>query len=299
MSRARKYIVLIPLSLFLYLLSIPFAFSWGFHAHKKINHEAVYALSASLEAFYKKNIDYITNHAIDPDNHKYSDSLEASRHFIDIDHYGPKAFDELPKYWKAAVEKYPKDTLQKYGTLPYEVLFWLNKLTDAFKNKDGNEILRASGYIGHYIADAHVPLHTISNYNGQKTEQEGIHALWETAIPEAYSDKYILRGQKAAYIKDPETKIWEIIKQSYLLAPTVLSVEKQVSQNFSGDKKYMKPKKADDKKQFSVEYVAAYNKALNGMVAKQMQSSVLDVADFWYTAWVNAGQPDLSKVEFK
>lgn len=296
MSRFKIYLVLSLAFPLLFFISIPKALSWGYHAHKKINHEAVCALPATLEAFYKKNIDYITAHSVDPDNHKYSDSLEAQRHFIDIDHYGPKAFEVLPTYWKAALDKYGKDTLQKYGTLPYEVLYWENELTDAFKNKDGNEILRASAYIGHYIADAHVPLHTITNYDGQKTEQEGIHALWETAIPEAYSDKYVLRGQKAAYIKDPEVKIWEIIKQSYALAPTVLSVEKQVGKNFTEDKKYKQAKAPDGKRQFTDAYISAYNKALNGMVAKQMQSSVLDIAAFWYTAWVNAGQPELDKI---
>jgi len=294
MSRCWKYLVLISIAFFLYFISVPFAFSWGFHAHKKINHEAVYALPAALEAFYKKNINYISTHAVDPDNHKYSDSLEAQRHFIDIDHYGPGAFNELPKYWKAALDKYGKDSLQKYGTLPYEVLYWEAKLTDAFKNKDGNEILRASAFIGHYIADAHVPLHTVTNYDGQKTEQEGIHALWETAIPEAFSDKYVLRGQKAIYIKDPEVRIWEIIKESYALAPTVLSEEKQLSKKFTEVQKYKQAKTNDGKRQFTNAYISAYNKALNGMVEKQMQSSVMDVAAFWYTAWVNAGQPDLS-----
>ncbi len=297
MRHCWKYLALFSISLLLFFISIPPAFSWGFHAHKKINHEAVYALPVALGAFYKKNIDYISTHAVDPDNHKYSDSLEAQRHFIDIDHYGPKAFDELPKYWKAAEDKYGKDTLQKYGTLPYEVLYWENKLTDAFKNKDGKEILRASAYIGHYIADAHVPLHTVANYDGQKTEQEGIHALWETAIPEAFSDKYVLRGQKATYIKDPETKIWEIIKQSYLLAPTVLSAEKQISKSFTDAQEYKQAKTPKGKRQFTDAYISAYNKALNGMVEKQMQNAVLDVAAFWYTAWVNAGQPDLSKVK--
>ena len=38
-------------------------------------------------------------------------------------------------------------------------------------------MLRAD--LGHYLADAHVPLHT-GNYSSQRTNQTGIHALWET-----------------------------------------------------------------------------------------------------------------------
>jgi hypothetical protein len=45
--------------------------------------------------------------------------------------------------------------------------------------------------LGHYIGDAHVPLHTTSNYNGQKTNQHGIHGLWESRIPEQLFDERV------------------------------------------------------------------------------------------------------------
>jgi len=299
MRNYRIYLCFILVFLLSLFISLPVAFSWGFRPHKKINHEAVYALPAPLYAFYKQNIGYITDHAPDPDKHRYTDSLEAPRHFIDVDHYGLQAFMQMPKYWKAAIEKYPKDTLQKYGTVPWEVLFWLNRLTEDFKNKNLDGILKASAYIGHYIADAHVPLHTVSNYNGQNTEQEGIHALWETAIPDMYSDRYVFSRVKSTYIKDPEAKIFDIIKNSYVQAALVFEAEKRISKDFTDETKYIPHKEASDKKEYSKEYIVAYNKALNGMVEKQMQSSVMDVAAYWYTAWVNAGQPDITGLEMK
>lgn len=287
----KLYLSFIVLILFSFIVFVPSAFSWGFYAHKRINHAAVYALPMPLESFYKKHIDYIAEHAVDPDKRRYVDSSEGHRHFINIDHYGANAFEVLPKYWKAATEKYPKDTLEEYGTLPWEVLYWENKLTEAFKAKDANEVLKASANIGHYIADAHVPLHTISNYDGQLSEQEGIHALWESSIPEMMGTKFNYLVGKAEYIKNPEDKIWEIIKESNALAKIVLDDEKVISGGFSSDKKY-----ADAAhKKYSPAYVMAYNKALNGMVEKQIRASILDVAAFWYTAWVNAGQPDVSK----
>jgi hypothetical protein len=33
---------------------------------------------------------------------------------------------------------------------------------------------------------------------------------------------------------------------------------------------------------------------LNGMVERRMRQSIYAIASFWYTAWINAGQPDLS-----
>ncbi len=287
------------IGLVLILVLIPFyliprmAYSWGFYAHRNINREAVLALPEPLGDFYKKNIDYITLHATDPDKRRYVDSTEAPHHFIDLDHYGSKSFDKIPHYWSAAVDMYSADTLQKYGTLPWATLEWENKLMLAFKKKDVTEILRASSYLGHYVADAHVPLHTIANYNGQKTEQQGIHALWETAIPQTYGNDYNYNNCKAVYIKNPEEEIWNILRQSYALAPATLKAEKAARSAFMGKDIYLD----SQHKKFLPGYIETFNKDLNGMVEKQMRASISDVASFWYTAWVNAGQPDITKIK--
>jgi hypothetical protein len=280
--------------LIIFIFISPNAFSWGFYAHKKINRMAVYGVPSPLSAFYKKNIDYITKHAVDPDKKRFVDSAEGPHHYINLDHYGANPFAVLPKYWKDAAKKYTEDTLNKYGTLPWEIMYWENKLTDAFKKKDLQMILRASATIGHYVADAHVPLHTVSNYNGQKTNQLGIHALWESAIPEVFGDSYQHINGGAIYLKDPAATIWNILKQTYPLANTVLATEKEVSSHFTANEKYLPGKGDDHRIRYTPAYITAYNKALNGMVEKQLRSSAIDVASFWYTAWVNAGQPDLS-----
>ena len=74
-------------------------FSWGFYAHKRINRLAAFTLPPEMIGFYKRNLNYITEHAVDPD--KRSDMLvrmRHPRHYIDIDHYGEgmAAFDEMP-----------------------------------------------------------------------------------------------------------------------------------------------------------------------------------------------------------
>jgi hypothetical protein len=49
---------------------------------------------------------------------------------------------------------------------------------------------------------------------------------------------------------------------------------------------------------YSREFTEAYAFALNGMVERQMKNSIKMIADFWYTAWINAGQPDLNTDDF-
>src|SRR5206468_3802178 len=161
----------------------------GFFAHRKINYYAVFLLPSEMIGFYKKNINYLTEHAVDPDKRRSLVSGESAKHFIDIDHYGVYPFEALPRKWEKAVEKYTSDTLKKYGIVPWWIATMKKKLTEAFETKDRNKILKLSADIGHYIADAHVPLHNNSNHNGQLTGQEGIHAFWESRIPELLADK--------------------------------------------------------------------------------------------------------------
>ena len=35
---------------------------------------------------------------------------------------------------------------------------------------------------------------------------------------------------------------------------------------------------------------------MNGMVERRLTRSIIKVGSYWYTAWVNAGQPDLNKL---
>jgi hypothetical protein len=52
-------------------------------------------------------------------------------------------------------------------------------------------------------------------------------------------------------------------------------------------------------KQYSEAYSKSYNDMLDGMVERRLNQSVFAVASFWYTAWVNAGQPNLKNLSRK
>ena len=115
---------------------------------------------------------------------------EAPRHYIDIDHYGQNPFQVMPRKWTDAVEKFSEDTLLTYGIVPWHIQTVYNRLVKVFEEKDIDYILKNSADLGHYVSDAHVPLHTTENYNGQLTNQKGIHAFWESRLPELFPDNY-------------------------------------------------------------------------------------------------------------
>ena len=166
------------------------------------------------------------------------------------------------------------------------------------KKRINRRILKLSAEIGHYIADSHVPLHATKNHNGQYTDQKGIHGFWESRIPELLAEKeWDFFIGKAEFIKNPADFIWARVLESGAAADTVLKFEKQLSLSFSPDQRFsFEERNGVTIRQYSSAYSKAYNDMLKGMVERRMRQSIFAVASFWYTAWVNAGQPDLTKL---
>ncbi len=282
------------------LISI-YSFCWGFYGHRKINQHAVYLLPPEMMALFKPYIGFIEEHAVDPDKRRYAIPQEAPRHYIDIDKYGVYPYDSLPRKWNDAVAKFTEDTLTAHGIVPWWIQTMQYRLTEAFKEKHQAKILKLSAEIGHYIADAHVPLHASSNHNGQYTDQKGIHGFWESRIPELLADKeWDFFIGKADYIKNPGEFIWARVLESAAAADTVLRYEKELSKKFPGDQKYaFEERNGTIIRQYSSAFTIAYDKMMRGMVERRMRQSIYAIASFWYTAWVNAGQPDLKSLTHK
>jgi hypothetical protein len=271
-------------------------FLWGFFAHQRINRLAVFTLPPEMIGFYKKNITYITEAAVNPDKRRFAVVEEAPRHYLDLDHYGDSALNKMPRFWNDAVILYTEDTLKAYGILPWHIQRMYFQLKDAFLIKDPQRILKISAEIGHYLADAHVPLHTTENYNGQLTGQEGIHAFWESRLPELFSEQYDFFVGKAYYISSPQLEAWKAIESSHHAVDSVLRYEKKLANEF-GEKKYsFETKGKQTMKVYSKEYAKAYHDMLSGMVERQMRTCIRRIGSFWYTAWVDAGQPDIKKL---
>ncbi len=189
------------------------------------------------------------------------------------------------------------DTFSQHGILPYHLQSVYQSLVNAFKAREATVILRLATDLGHYVADAHVPLHTTSNYNGQKTGQTGLHAFWESRIPELFADEsYDYLVGKARYIRDVRKFFWDIVHQSHQLVDSVLAIEKRLSLSYPSDQQYCFDQRTD----FIVRtqcpaYASAYQSAMKGMVEKRMREAILALGSLWYSAWVDAGQPLLSK----
>ena len=294
MNRYLKIIVF-----FLFLSSILCAsIPWGFYAHKRVNRYAVFTLPEELVGFYKKHIDHLTEHAVDADKRRYAIKEEAPRHYIDIDHYGENPFQEMPRKWTDAVEKFSEDTLLAYGIVPWHIQTVYNRLVKAFEQKDIDYILKNSADLGHYVSDAHVPLHTTENYDGHLTNQKGIHAFWESRLPELFADDYDYLVGTAEYQYSVLDVAWKAVESSFNSLDSVLLFDKELSLEFEQDKQYSYEKRGTKTiKVKSADYSLAYHTKLDGMVERRLRLSIISIGNLWYSAWVDAGQPILEGMQ--
>jgi len=350
---------------------------WGFFAHRRINQLAVFTLPMEMLVLYRPEIEYIKEHAVDPDKRRYASIYEGIRHYIDLDKWeGQLPIDTLPQMWDQALLQYAKvytilpssdtvwirepgpideskaytpwgtdsvelkrlqkafrtlilpqyykstwecsadtlatflnwyapgrrvfweDHLSEHGVLPYHLQHMQRRLTKAFESKDVALILRLSAEMGHYIGDAHVPLHTSENYNGQLTNQNGIHAFWESRIPELFAnDEYDFYVGEAVYFEDKAQYFWDIVEASHQLVDSVLAIERALREEIAKDQQMC----FDERLGRTVltqceEFARAYQDRMNGMVENRMRASILAIGSSWYTAWVDAGQPDLTNL---
>lgn len=273
-----------------------FLTSWGFFGHRRINQLAIFTLPVEMVSFYKSANQYITDHAVDPDKRRYIDTLEAPRHYLDVENYETN-IDSIPEKFKDALAKYGQKKLNENGIVPWQIERSYYSLVKAFKTRDSLKILKYSAELGHYIGDAHVPLHTTANHNGQLTNQTGLHAFWESRIPELFAKDYNFLVGKASYIENPLKTAWQIVKHSHSLVDTVLKFEASLNASFPSDQKFSFSERNNTLlKQYSSAYAKAYQDKMNGMVEKQMRMAILSVGSFWFSAWVDAGQPVLKNL---
>jgi len=343
---------------------------WGFFGHRKLNHLAVFTCPPDLIGFYKKHIDYLTDHAVDPDMRRHASKFEAIRHYIDIDHWGEFPFNNVPRNYPEAIVQYgtftmdvngaqfssrankegnhyvfrdkdlsvsvPVDTFLKffkdsifrhryddvfgrsfsdgaihvipglrsvsvrdsfsdYGIVPFALLESHFRLVRAFEDENIPLILKISADYGHYIADAHVPLHTTENYNGQLTGQDGIHAFWESRIPELYADKeFDFFVGKAEYIKDLDEFFWDVVLDSHAEVDDVLGEEMRLRKEFPQDRQFCYDERNGRTVRIQCpEFAKAYKESMGDMVEQRFRETIKSIGSLWYTAWVQAGRPIL------
>jgi len=263
---------------------------WGFFAHKKINNLAIYTLPLEMVKFYKRHQKEIEDLSVLPDQRRYIMDEEASRHYIDLDRY--TISDIHYTNWAEITQKINSDSLVKHGIVPWHIPILYQQLKYAFIRRDTIKIIKLSAEMGHYIGDLHVPLHTTSNYDGQKTGQSGLHAFWESRIPELLNEALEEWVGPATFIPNVTKSTWEWVLESHSQVKNLIDQEAKLNATYRQSKKYTFEKKGNLlQKNYSVEYSKKYHQVLDHQIEDRFQHAYKHVGDIWYSAWIEAGQP--------
>ena len=271
--------------------------AWGFFMHKKINSHAIYILPPELMTLYKNNEFTLKVYATKPDNRRYIDPNEGPRHFIDLETYMAIDSGFIGLNYMTAKELYSQCVKENHefgqdGILPWHCLLMMHRLTEAMKGSRLEDILQISGELGHYISDAHVPLHTTYNYNGQRSGQHGIHGLWESTIPELEFEQYdYWIDEELSYWENPLDRLWSIIVDSHNLLFSVFSAEYCVSEDVTIPKHSYRYRQGRAHRTYSKAFCARYAELCEGHIEERYRQAVHAVASVWFTCWVNAGKP--------
>lgn len=144
-----------------------------------------------------------------------------------------------------------------------------------------------------------MPLHTSLNHNGQLTDQAGIHAFWESQLTELFGSQYHSNAGPPVLIADPVAETWRLVAESHAGADTLLTVEKQLYAETPPAARYQTDAQGNPRNNVfgqpmhPVAYATAYHERLHHMVERRRRLAIRSTANYWYTAWVLAGRPDL------
>ncbi len=274
---------------------------WGFWAHRQIHRQAVYLMPSPVADFFRANAQELIERSVDADNRRRVDPTEAPQHYIDLDRYGSYPFDELPRNYDDALKKFGYERLKENGLVPWRIAAFADSLTNAFREQNREKIIYFAANLGHYVADANVPLHATENYDGQLTGQKGLHARWETVYPQKFMlprETEYLHDGSIYIIDDPTHEAFKWSLESFLLSQQVLSMDKQIQYELSQDDLYepLADNTSTSRREFSQLYYDKFKEKLNQMVEKRFDLSIIRVSSIWYYSWLKAGEPSLSKL---
>ena len=220
----------------------------------------------------------VAEHASDPDHWK-QDRKEGPRHFLDMEAYGGP--EHLPRTLEGAQAQIGGDYYRR-GVVPWIIQDRWQDLVAAFRTDDPEQVAFATAILGHYIADAHVPLHTTENHDGQLTNQRGIHSRWETGLVERYVQEAALAVLPAQPDPAFSGRPWEWLRAAHALVPQLLEDDRVADRTTQLDGRG---------KQRTQAYWMIFWAKEGPTVKQQLQLAGQHLGDAILNAWIEAGKP--------
>lgn len=269
-------------------MAAPHALAWGFGAHRLVTTKAVDTLPPELRPLFAANVAYLAEHSVDPDLWRAAGAAdEGPNHFLDLDAFGAYPFADLSLVEADHLRRHGPSAAAQ-GRLPWRVKEGYDELVAAWRAHDAAAVLRRAAQLSHYVADAHVPLHAVSNYDGQSSGQAGLHARWESVLFERYERQLepALRPAAAPRVHDPVAFTLDVLRDSFAGAPGI----------FASDLDCRGPRDLAETRtdeRYDDPYYSRMYAREGGRLAARLTASAEGVGALWRSAWEDAGRPAL------
>ena len=262
--------------------------AWGFDVHRFITGRAIDELPDEIRPFFQDNRVFMIEHAIDPDLWRSAGfEAEPPRHFLDLDAYGRYPFAELPEDFDAAVRAFGRDRVTSNGTLPWRAAEIYERLVDAFTRAGASraqfartDVMFFATVLGHYVSDALVPFHAVVNYDGQLTNQRGIHARFESALFARYGDRLRLSPPRLEPMKAPVAFVFGTLREGTRLVPGLLEVDRAA---------------LGDGRNYDARYFDRFFLSARPILERRLSEAIAAVRAAVTGAWETAGSPSLRR----
>lgn len=277
---------------FAFLVSLPStSLAWGFEAHKFIADRMIELLPPELKPLFEARRPFIVERAIDPDLWRTVGwEEEPPNHFLDMDHeaFGPYPFNGLPRDYTDAVQKFGREFIHTQGLLPWRTSEFYGRLQREFEALNrkpapgyaADNIVLFAAVLTHYVSDGHVPLHSVINYNGQLTGQEGLHSRWESELFERNRAKLKIAPPPVKPVTIPRDAMFEIL----------LASNRATANVFDSDRKA-----AEGREFYDDAYFEAFAAGSLPTLERRLNEAISSVASFITGAWEAAGKPAVPK----
>jgi hypothetical protein len=251
---------------------------WGPTAHDIVTTWAIQVLPPEIRTFFARNQGHLVEHVNDPDAWIKEDRYERMRHYIYLDKYGVFPYPLLPHIFRRATEQFSAGRINRDGVLPWQIGEFSLRLTKAMKAGNWEEVKLDAAALAHYVADAHDPLHTTQNFNGQMTQQTGLADRFEIRLPDRYSKFFIMRPDDATKIDDPTEFAFQICLEANIWVDLIVWSDLHAREGLPD---------------YTDEYFDRFYTQVGATLVREINAAAHDTGSYWYTSWLNAGRPQL------
>lgn len=308
-----KWFSIITLTVFLLLPEVT-GMGWGETGHKTITRLAIDATPKPLRSMLMQHLHELEEASMDPDRRKSEPGVadESKRHYIDIDALEPYPFEAFPNDYNVAEAKYGRMALNNQGIVPWAIDESFLNLVEAWESGDENW-MRWLGDLAHYVGDLHQPMHTTANFDGQKSDNRGIHALFESVMVDGFfKDEQIKRFRpsdklwpaigtmvpagamgtlisfSSAYLSeayliyhfkpvdDPLAEAFAIVRDTYTMLDPLLEAHTKAQEHRQTSPKF---------------YSTFWDEGADKVMERQINKGAYTLARYLMGAWLKAGQP--------